>query len=78
MLWVGGGIIVHGLHELGLHAIPGFIDGISHPAASVSLVGPALAWIVHALASAVVGFALGCVLAGLHVLFTKVRTRTVS
>lgn len=75
MLWVGGGILVHGLHELGLHAIPGFVDAISHPAAGLPHVGAAAAWIVHALASAVLGFALGCVLAGAHVLFMKARAR---
>ena len=64
MLWVGGQIILHGLHELGLHgpsdvahAIQHAVEGVTGPLAGV------LGWLTYALASAVAGLALGSVIA---------------
>ena len=64
MLWVGGQIILHGLHELGLHgpsdvahAIQYAVEGVTGPLAGV------LGWLTYALASAVAGLALGSVIA---------------
>ena len=64
MLWVGGQIILHGLHELGLHgpsdvahAIQYAVEGVPGPLAGV------LGWLTYALASAVAGLALGSVIA---------------
>lgn len=59
MLWVGGGIIVHGLEHFHLDTIPHFIEGLSHGAGNVSALGGFLAWLRFAAASAVVGFVLG-------------------
>ena len=73
MLWVGGGILVHGLHELGLHAVPELVERLAHPARDVAWIGPALAWLVQAAASAVLGMALGVALAGAHALFNRIR-----
>ena len=67
MLWVGGGILVHGLHEYHLDAIPGLIEGLSHAAAGVPVVGPVTAWLATAGASAVVGLVVGgLIVAVLH------------
>ncbi|MFC7475249.1 DUF808 domain-containing protein [Dankookia sp. GCM10030260] len=60
MLWVGGGILLHGLEEYGITA-PGHL---LHEAAAVAgqvvpAVGGAVAWLVGALASAVVGLVVG-------------------
>lgn len=55
MLWVGGGILVHGLHELGIH---GPEETIKHLAASL---GPMLEWPMGAAISAVIGLAAGVV-----------------
>lgn len=65
MLWVGGQIIVHGLHELGLHAPSDFIHGIQHGVEHAT--GPlaaVLGWLTNAALSAVVGVVLGAVVAG--------------
>ena len=60
MLWVGGGIIVHGLHELGVHAPEEFVQ---HVGALAGRIVPAaagvLSWLVTAAISAVIGVVLG-------------------
>ncbi|MDU8942272.1 DUF808 domain-containing protein [Ovoidimarina sediminis] len=64
MIWVGGSIIVHGLHEMGVHGPYDFIHDISVSVAgavSQNLAG-AVEWIVTAGLDGVVGLALGFVL----------------
>ena len=62
MLWVGGGIIVHGLHELGY---PGLETSIHHLASSVAAGVPALTgfvtWLVSAAIAAVIGLVIGAI-----------------
>ncbi|OWK28423.1 DUF808 domain-containing protein [Sphingomonas dokdonensis] len=66
MLWVGGQIIVHGLHEFHLTPLPEWIEhaaeGARHAMAGI---GGIAAWVVNAGLSAVVGLIIGCVIAGL-------------
>jgi predicted DNA repair protein MutK len=63
MLWVGGGIVVHGLHELGVHGpeevvtAAGWRAGRAVPAAA-----GVLQWVVTTAISAVLGLALGAVI----------------
>jgi predicted DNA repair protein MutK len=60
MLWVGGGIIVHGLAVLGAHAPERWILGLAERAALASPVAGGLAgWLVGATLSGVLGLALG-------------------
>ena len=59
MLWVGGGILVHGLHEYNLDALPGLIESLGHAAGRVPLIGPVTEWLATAAASAVVGLVTG-------------------
>ena len=59
MLWVGGGIIVHGLHEFHVPVVPGLVEGFSHLAGTLPGVGPVAGWIAMAAASAVVGAVVG-------------------
>ena len=59
MLWVGGGILVHGLHEYHLDLLPGLIETLGHAAGQVPLIGAVTAWLATAAASAVVGLATG-------------------
>jgi predicted DNA repair protein MutK len=63
MIWVGGGIIVHGLAELGMPALADLVHDAAEAAAHLI---PALAgmvtWLVTSLASGVVGLALGALL----------------
>ena len=62
MLWVGGGILVHGLHEFHLDLLPGLIESLGHAAGQVPLIGPVTAWLATAAASAIVGLVTGGVI----------------
>jgi predicted DNA repair protein MutK len=74
MLWVGGQIIVHGLHELGLHGPSNIIHGIEHAVAEATgLLGGILGWLTNAALSAVVGVVLGAVVALIVHAVQKVR-----
>ncbi|MEE4317896.1 MAG: DUF808 domain-containing protein [Erythrobacter sp.] len=61
MLWVGGGIIVHGTHEVGFHAIYDVVHGAEH--AVTEAAGGVLGWVTYAAGSAIVGLVLGGVIA---------------
>lgn len=56
MIWVGGGIILHGLHEYGVHLTP-------HTVETVGGGHGMLHWLAGAAWSGVIGLALGAVLA---------------
>ncbi len=60
MLWVGGGIILHGLAASPFAALP---EMLHHWAEAVSSNG-AVVWIVNAMLSAVAGFLIGLVVVG--------------
>jgi predicted DNA repair protein MutK len=63
MIWVGGGIVVHGLAEYGLPQIAHCIDSIAALAAkAVPAIAGAVAWIVSAAGSGVIGLLLGAAL----------------
>ena len=61
MLWVGGSIVIHGLHELHLSWPYDTIKAIAHSVSGDGASG-AIAWLVTALFDAVVGLALGTLL----------------
>ncbi|MFZ3005945.1 MAG: DUF808 domain-containing protein [Phenylobacterium sp.] len=73
MLWVGGGILVHGLEHFGWMAIPDLVEGLSHWAGGVPRVGAVTGWLAFAAGSAVVGLAVGAVIVGVVHLVQKVR-----
>jgi predicted DNA repair protein MutK len=66
MLWVGGGILVHGLHEYHFTPVPVWVERAAEAAghASPAAVAGVVSWVVTALLSAVVGLIVGGVLAG--------------
>ncbi len=68
MLWVGGGIIVHGLETFGLAQPAHFINGVGETIAeSTGAIGPALGWLAGAFGSGIIGLAVGAVLvAAMH------------
>ncbi|WP_034159183.1 DUF808 domain-containing protein [Sphingomonas sp. ERG5] len=73
MVWVGGGIIVHGLESFHLDTVP---HAVHAAAAAAALAVPAMAgvvnWLVTAALSAVVGFVVGGVIVGvMHLLPRK-------
>ncbi|MEW5686249.1 MAG: DUF808 domain-containing protein [Pseudomonadota bacterium] len=72
MLWVGGGIIVHGLHEFHFTPVPVWADAFAHWAGQVPVASGAVSWIAHALFSAVVGIVVGgLIVAALHLIPKK-------
>ncbi len=73
MIWVGGGIIVHGLEVFHLealpHAIHGFAEGAAH---AVPVAHGFVEWLVTAIGSGIVGLVVGGVVVGvLHLLPIK-------
>lgn len=63
MLWVGGGILIHGLHELGLHNLSDFSHGLQHGVEELTGgLGGFLGWLTYATISAIVGLIAGAVL----------------
>jgi uncharacterized protein len=62
MLWVGGGIILHGLEELGVHGPADVAHAIQHAVehATGALAG-VLGWLTYAAVAALVGLALGAI-----------------
>ena len=63
MIWVGGGIIVHGLEVYGLHAIGGLIHHVAEAAAhALPAVAGAVEWIVAATGAGIFGLAIGGIL----------------
>jgi predicted DNA repair protein MutK len=63
MVWVGGGIIIHGLEEYGMtalgHAVHQSAEAVSH---AIPAAAGAAEWVVTAAASGLVGLVLGAVL----------------
>jgi predicted DNA repair protein MutK len=63
MIWVGGGIIVHGLEAYGLSSIGEAIHAAAAAAAkALSPVAGVIEWIVTAAGSALVGLLIGALL----------------
>ena len=64
MLWVGGGIVTHGLHEMGVHWPEEFVQQIGAAAGGVvPAVTGAVTWLVSAAVYAVIGLGLGAIVA---------------
>ena len=61
MLWVGGGILLHGLEEMHiLELIPHTLhDWSAHAGEAVGAMGPVVEWFLYALGSAVAGLIVG-------------------
>jgi uncharacterized protein len=72
MLWVGGGILVHGLEEMHIFTfIPETIHDLSH-SASEALGGSGLvAWLVNAIGGAIVGLVIGGIIVAIVRQLTK-------
>ena len=74
MLWVGGGILVHGMDELGLTHLPDAIHdvaaAIGHAAGPVE---PVAEWLASALAAAIVALIVGGVIVGVLMLIARMR-----
>jgi uncharacterized protein len=65
MAWVGGGIIVHGLEDYGLKALPGALHGLAHAAgAGVPALSGFVEWLIHAAGAGLVGLIVGAPIVG--------------
>lgn len=74
MMWVGGGIFVHGLHEFHLTPVPAWIDAAASIAGSAAPVaGGILSWLVHALGATLVGAVVGGFIVALYHALTQRR-----
>jgi len=63
MLWVGGGILLHGTHELGFHRLYDATHGLEEAVHSTSgSLGGLLGWLTYAALSALLALAVGAVL----------------
>lgn len=63
MVWVGGGIIVHGFEEYGFKVLPHLMhDAASSVSRGVGALGGLTEWAVHAFFSGLVGLAAGAIL----------------
>jgi predicted DNA repair protein MutK len=77
MIWVGGGIILHGLEEFGLAGPAHFVHHLAEAAGHAApALGGAVAWLVGAAGAGLFGLALGLLLIPLseHVLAPVLRT----
>jgi predicted DNA repair protein MutK len=64
MLWVGGGILLHGLEELGAPEIPQFVHDLAHSAGTATgPIGPAIEWLTNAIGASIAGAIIGWVIA---------------
>jgi predicted DNA repair protein MutK len=59
MLWVGGGIIIHGLEEFGLTALGHASHGLAAAAGAMLPLGGVVEWLTGAVFSAVFGLIVG-------------------
>jgi uncharacterized protein len=59
MLWVGGGILVHGLEHFELRAVPDVVEALAHAASGVPGVGGVAGWLAFAVGSAILGLLVG-------------------
>jgi predicted DNA repair protein MutK len=63
MLWVGGGIVLHSLHEIGLHGPSDWAHGVQHAVeVGTGALGGVLGWFTYAALSALFGLALGAII----------------
>ncbi|WP_419807197.1 DUF808 domain-containing protein [Sphingomonas sp.] len=62
MLWVGGGILIHGAAAFGWTAPEHLVHGLSHGVAGDN---GAVVWAITAICSAIVGLVVGAIVAGL-------------
>jgi uncharacterized protein len=72
MIWVGGGIILHGIEEFGMKALPAFVHHMAEGAGhAVPYAGGVVEWLVSAFGSGVLGLAAGAVIVAVHHRFAK-------
>lgn len=65
MVWVGGGILLHGLEVFGLNAVPHFVHHLAEVAGhAVPFAGGFVAWLVGAIGAGICGMIVGAAIVG--------------
>ena len=78
MLWVGGGILLHGMEVLGAETIPRAAHDIAHAVAGwFGPIGPIVEWIANAIAAAIAGAIIGGAIVLIVHQFTSRRDKLV-
>jgi uncharacterized protein len=74
MIWVGGGIILHGIGDFGFHALPDSVHHLAENARhAVPFAGGLVAWLVSAFGSGVLGVIVGALAVTAHHQWVKMR-----
>jgi len=72
MLWVGGGILLHGVEELGAETVPHLVHDLAGSIASVfGPLAPVIDWVANAIGAAIAGGLVGLVIVAIVRQFTK-------
>lgn len=67
MIWVGGGIVLHGMHEFHITPLPEWLDHASQAAgASVPVASGVVSWLTQAVGSGIFGIFVGAVVTVTH------------
>ena len=67
MIWVGGGIFLHGMHEFHITPLPEWLNHVSEAAGQAVPAATGLVeWLAHAIGSGIFGVVLGGVIVGVH------------
>jgi uncharacterized protein len=74
MIWVGGGIILHGIEEFGFKKLPEFVHHLAEQAAhALPAVGGLIEWTVGAIGSGLLGIVVGAIVVAAHHLIIKLK-----
>jgi uncharacterized protein len=72
MIWVGGGIVLHGMHEFHITPLPEMLDHASEAAgAAVPAASGLVTWLTHALGAGIFGVIIGGIIVAIHHLAAK-------
>ncbi len=67
MIWVGGGIILHGMEGYGIDGYAHFVHNLAHKSAeSVPVMGGFIDWLVNAVGAGILGLAIGGLITRVH------------
>jgi uncharacterized protein len=74
MIWVGGGIILHGMEEFGLKALPHLVHGWAEQAGhAVPFARGLISWLVSAIGSGILGLSVGALIVATHHAIVRLR-----
>jgi uncharacterized protein len=72
MIWVGGGIVLHGMHEFHITPLPEWVDSVRDAAAaSVPSASGVVGWLVEAICFGIFGVLIGGIVVAVHHRFAK-------